>query len=98
MKDELFADLLASAEEMVSIEKGELTPKPEHVHTFSEIDVKAIREATGLKQQDFAIAVGVSYDLVKSWETKRRQPTGAARKLLILLEANPFIIHQIKIA
>lgn len=27
MKDELFADLLASAEEMIRIEKGELTPK-----------------------------------------------------------------------
>lgn len=67
MKDELFADLLASAEEMVRIEKGEETPEPEHVHTFSEIDVKAIREATGLRQQDFAVAVGVSYDLVKSW-------------------------------
>ena len=96
MKDELFADLLASAEEMVRIEKGELTPQPEHVHTFSEIDVKAIRESTGLKQQDFAIAVGVSYDLVKSWETKRRHPTGATRKLLLLLQANPFIINQLK--
>ena len=70
MKDELFADLLASAEEMVRIEKGEETPEPENVHTFSEIDVKAIREATGLRQQDFAVAVGVSYDLVKSWETE----------------------------
>ncbi|MGQ7196425.1 helix-turn-helix domain-containing protein, partial [Escherichia sp. HC-TM1] len=57
---------------------------------------KAIREATGLRQQDFAVAVGVSYDLVKSWETKRRQPTGAPRKLLLLLQANPFIINQLK--
>ncbi|MGZ0824886.1 helix-turn-helix domain-containing protein, partial [Klebsiella pneumoniae] len=65
MKDELFADLLASAEEMVRIEKGEQMPMEQHVHTFSEIDVKAIREATGLKQQDFAAAVGVSYELVK---------------------------------
>lgn len=96
MKDELFADLLASAEEMVRIEKGELAPQPEHVHTVSEIDVKALRESTGLKQQDFAIAVGVSYDLVKSWETKRRYPTGATRKLLLLLQANPFIINQLK--
>ena len=56
----------------------------------------AIREATGLRQQDFAVAVGVSYDLVKSWETKRRQPTGAPRKLLLLLQANPFIINQLK--
>jgi len=76
MKDELFADLLASAEEMVRIEKGEQTPEPEPVHTFIPIDVKAICEATRLKQQDFAVAVGVSYDLVRSWETKRHQPTG----------------------
>lgn len=96
MKDELFADLLASAEEMVKIEKGEQTPDPAHVHTFSPIDVKAIREATGLKQRDFAVAVGVSHDLVKSWETKRRQPTGAPRKLLLLLQTNPFIINQLK--
>lgn len=96
MKDELFADLLASAEEMVRVEKGEHTPDSEHVHTFSPIDVKAIRETTGLKQQDFAIAVGVSYDLVKSWETKRRHPTGAPRKLLMLLQTNPCIINQLK--
>ena len=50
MKDELFADLLASAEEMVRIEKGEQMPMEQHVHTFSEIDVKAIREATGLRK------------------------------------------------
>lgn len=95
MKEELFADLLASAEEMVNIEQGKQSPKPEHVHTYSEIDVKSIREAAGLKQQDFALAVGVSYDLVKSWETKRRQPTGAPRKLLLLLQANPGIIKQL---
>lgn len=51
MKDELFADLLASAEEMVRIEKGEQTPKVHHVHIFSEVDVKAIREATGLNSR-----------------------------------------------
>ncbi|KNC12998.1 XRE family transcriptional regulator [Klebsiella sp. RIT-PI-d] len=96
MEDKLFADLLASAEQMVRIEKGEQTPEPDYVHTFTAIDVKAIRETTGLKQQDFAMAVGVSYDLVKSWETQRRQPTGAPRKLLLLLKMNPFIIDQLK--
>ncbi len=37
-KDELFADSLASAEEMVVDEKGEQMPMEQHVHTFSEID------------------------------------------------------------
>lgn len=96
MRDELFADLLASAEEMVKIETGELTPDTKHVHTFNEIDVKTIRESTGLKQQDFAEAVGVSYDLVKSWETHRRHPTGAQRKLLLLLATEPKVIKKLK--
>ncbi|SXG18913.1 transcriptional regulator [Klebsiella pneumoniae] len=39
----------------------------------------------------------LSYELVKSWETKRRHPTGAARKLLLLLQGNPLIINLLKV-
>lgn len=28
--------------------------------------------------------------------SKRRQPTGVSRKLLLLLQGNPFIINQLK--
>ncbi|STM17461.1 HTH-type transcriptional regulator yiaG [Escherichia coli] len=49
---------LPAQKKMVRIEKGEETPEPEHVHTFSEIDVKAIREATGLRQQDLLSPLG----------------------------------------
>lgn len=66
MKDELFADLLASAEEMVRIEKGEQMPMEQHVHTFSEIDVKAIREATGLKQQDLQRPLALATSWLKA--------------------------------
>lgn len=97
MKDELFADLLASAEEMVKIEAGEINPESKHVRTYNEIDVKKIREATGLKQKDFAEVVGVSYDLVKSWETHRRHPVGAQRKLLLLLKAEPRAVSLLKL-
>ncbi|MDS7492414.1 hypothetical protein NXH07_23465, partial [Klebsiella pneumoniae] len=34
---------------------------------------------------------------LKSWETKRRHPTGAARKLLLLLQGNPLIINLLKV-
>ncbi|WP_024549770.1 NadS family protein [Siccibacter turicensis] len=96
MKKELFDDLLASAHEMVDLEQGN-TPLPvERTHNWTEIDVRSIREATGMKQQDFAAAVGVSHDLVKSWESKRRIPLGASRKLLLLLAANPLMINKLK--
>jgi len=34
MNDELFADLLASAKEMVEIENGECVPEPDRIHFF----------------------------------------------------------------
>ncbi|MFT6753635.1 MAG: putative transcriptional regulator [Candidatus Azotimanducaceae bacterium] len=78
MKDELFAELMASAEEMVAIENG------------SEIlDVKSIREAAGKTREEFALIIGSSEETVKSWENKRRNPSGASKKLLYLIQTNP---------
>lgn len=89
MKEELFADLLSSAKEMVAIEKGEQEPKAGSVHVFDTVDVKAIREATGKSRDEFAALIGTSTETVKSWETKRRNPAGPAQKLLKLIQAHP---------
>ncbi len=45
-------------------------------------DVKAIRAKLNVSQVEFAEAMGTSVDTVKSWETKRRNPTGLAAKVL----------------
>ncbi|MBN0987666.1 helix-turn-helix domain-containing protein [Amphritea sp. ZJ14W] len=89
MKDELFADLLSSAEEMVAIEKGEIIPDSGVVHHYETLDVKAIREASGKSRKEFADIIGASYEAVKSWENKRRNPTGPTKKLLTLVRENP---------
>lgn len=89
MKDDLFADLVASAEEMVAIEKGELMPQAAAVHHYETLDVKAIREASGKNRKEFAAIIGASYETVKSWETNRRNPSGVAEKLLTLIKENP---------
>jgi putative transcriptional regulator len=89
MKDEIFADLLASAEEMIAIEKGQKVPAAGAVQHFETLDVKAIREAAGKDRQAFASIIGVSYESVKSWETRRRNPSGAAKRLLTLISVNP---------
>ncbi|WP_409523157.1 NadS family protein [Nitrincola sp. MINF-07-Sa-05] len=95
MKDELFSDLLASAEEMVAIEKGDLLPADSAVHHFSTPDVKKIREVSGKSRQEFARIIGASIESVKSWETKRRNPSGPTKKLLTLIEADPIKTIQI---
>ena len=89
MKDELFNDLLASAKEMVSIENGDRKPDADRIHSYDVVDVKAIREAAGKTRDEFALILGTSTETIKSWETKRRNPSGPAQRLLRLIQVNP---------
>lgn len=93
MDKELFGDLVKSIEEMVAIQNGEVQPPPERVHRHPIPAVKEIREAAGLKQEEFAQAIGVSPSLVQSWEQKRRIPSGSSLKILLMLEHNPAMIN-----
>ncbi|MBN4865608.1 MULTISPECIES: helix-turn-helix domain-containing protein [Providencia] len=51
---------------------------------------------TGMKQQEFAEAIGSSVDLVRSWEQKRRFPSGMALKILFLIEKKTSIIDELR--
>ncbi|HEJ9485412.1 MULTISPECIES: NadS family protein [Proteus] len=96
MDKKLFDDLVSSMEEMVAIENGEISPANENVHRIELPDVKAIRKHSGMKQQEFADAIGLSVDLIRSWEQKRRTPSGIALKILYLIEKQPSIINVLQ--
>jgi len=53
------------------------------------MDVRVIRERTGLSQSDFARRYGFSKRTLQEWEQMRREPTGAARVLLTIIERIP---------
>ncbi|MGK7524848.1 NadS family protein [Salmonella enterica] len=91
MKDELFKELMDSAAEAVEIRKGRRTAA--RVTTYEIPDVKAIRDTTGLTQQQFALAVGVSPSLVEAWEQHRRIPNGSSLKLLCVLQQHPSMLR-----
>jgi putative transcriptional regulator len=96
VEDRLFDDLVTSAKEMVQIEQGVITPDSKRVHVVTDIDVAAIREATGLKRSEFASALGVDYASIERWENKQgTPPLGAVRKLLLVIQQNPFIASQL---
>lgn len=59
------------------------------------LDVRAIRTSTGMTQGEFAALLGVSASLVQSWEQERREPAGAALKLLLALERDPAAVIQL---
>ncbi|EHM44476.1 NadS family protein [Yokenella regensburgei] len=96
MQDSFFDDLLTSVNQMAAIEKGDVQPAAEQIHHHAIPDVKKLRTSMGMKQAEFAKAVGASVGLVQSWELHRRIPTGIALKVLNVLEKEPRFIEVLK--
>ena len=96
MSDSIFDELYTSMKQVEAIAKGEMTPA--NVTRYELADVKAIRAQLDVSQKELAQAMDVSIDTVKSWEQGRRNPTGLASKVLMLLAKEPglyakFAIH-----
>jgi putative transcriptional regulator len=56
------------------------------IHELSASKIKKIRLSTGISQAVFAKVVNVSAAAIKQWERGERKPSGAALKLLNLIE------------
>jgi putative transcriptional regulator len=54
-----------------------------------EIDVSAIRSATGMTQAEFAKTYEFSIRTVQEWERGAKKPSGPARTLLRAIKADP---------
>lgn len=54
-----------------------------------EIDVRAIRRASGMTQAQFAAAYEFSIRTVQEWERGAKKPSGPARTLLRAIRADP---------
>lgn len=91
MKDEMFNELIESMQQAIAIRRGER--EPASVTSYPVPDVKAIRANAGLKQDEFARAVGVSPSLVQSWEQNKRIPNGASLKMLRVIEKHPDMLQ-----
>ena len=89
-----FNDLKASLEEAVEIKNAEL--KPGKTTRYEIADVKAIREQLNVSQSEMAKALGTSVDTIKSWEARRRNPTGLAAKVLAVIQSNPAFYYELE--
>ena len=87
MNDEDFKKLVQSVKQMGSIMRGENIPHRRT--TLPVIDVRALRERTGLTQADFSRMMGVSIRTLQNWEQGRREPEGPAKALLRVVEREP---------
>lgn len=83
----IYDELHTSLQEAVDIQQGQA--KASRVTRHEVADVKAIRASLQVSQAEFAKAMGTSVDTIKSWEAKRRNPTGLAAKVLATIQHNP---------
>ncbi|WP_413736554.1 NadS family protein [Sodalis sp. RH21] len=87
MDKKLFGRLTESMTQMNEIVEGARSPARETA-VFA-VQVKEIRQATGLSQSGFAKLIAVSVDTLKNWEQGRREPTGPAKALLRAIQRDP---------
>lgn len=87
MTKKAFDKIAAGLTEALSIARGET--KPAKLHIPPEINVRTIREKTGLSQDDFATAFGFSIAQIRDWEQGRSRPLGGLRAYLFIINARP---------
>lgn len=90
----LFEDIKTRLGQAIEYEKGNLKVKAttltvEPVEKFEAEEFRLIRKETGLTQVLFAKYMGVSVKTVEAWESGRKQPEGAACRLLSMTRDDP---------
>ena len=56
--------------------------------------VKVIRRALGLSQEDFATRFCIPLGTLRDWEQHRKEPDAAARAYLIVIATNPQVVSD----
>lgn len=82
-----FTEIAAGLKDATEHAKGKRSGVVEH--SPGHMDVKAIREKTGMSQERFCATFGISLGTLRHWEQGLRSPRGAARVLLKVVEQNP---------
>ena len=97
--------LVASAQEAVSIARGEMAPARVTRHTVAgtKVDpppqygprrIRRIRDQMDLSQPLFAAALNVSAETIRAWEQGKREPDGPTLRLLQVAEEHPGVFLE----
>ncbi|MEQ8599271.1 MAG: helix-turn-helix domain-containing protein [Devosia sp.] len=82
-------DLIEAMGEVLAHAEGVETGVVEHRVDLQAIDARSIRKSLHLTQEQMALMLGTSTSGYRKWEQGERQPSGAARTLLRVMEKEP---------
>ncbi len=97
-ENELFNSIMSGLNEAVEdansekpfLKRQKVTVEPVKVYDAEE--VKRIRKSTGMSQKTFASYMGVSGKTVEAWEAGTNHPSGAASRLLRMMELDTGLV------
>jgi putative transcriptional regulator len=86
-RKEAASDLLQAAQEMLAVHQGQILAT--RVTKLEPVNALQARQNLHLTREQFANLIGVSERTLESWEQGLRQPSGAARALLRVVQTEP---------
>ena len=90
MSKQAFEGILQGLEEALAHTRGNATAAARVVRVaVKPADIKTARKKVGLSRDAFARAFGLSPATLRKWENGEREPTGAARVLLTIINREP---------
>ncbi|HEY5238678.1 MAG TPA: hypothetical protein VIJ62_09890 [Rhizomicrobium sp.] len=93
-KKSVFEGVMAGAKEALAYAKGEADLSQYKVHIPEDLNVKAIRQATGLTQEAFALRYGFNLGRLRDLEQKRTHPDSVVRAYLLVIQKNPKAVSK----
>lgn len=61
--------------------------------------IRAVRERSGMTQQQFAATFGIGLGTLQKWERGERRPSGAAKSLLLVMQNDlPAVVKALDVA
>lgn len=82
-------ELVESMREAAAIARGDAQPAAVHYFPLPlDVDVRAVRAATGLSRVEFARRFALDPRALQDWEQGRRRPDRAARAYLTVISRN----------
>ena len=95
----LFEDLKEGLEEAIAYEKGYGAGRVKTymilpVKEYSGKEIRDIRTKAGMTQSVFASYMGVSIKTVEAWEAGTNHPSGAASRLLSMMEMDEHLVDD----
>lgn len=88
MKKDRFAQLVGSLDEVrAHVATGRFAGRIREVEVDAGV-IRAVRERSGMTQSQFAATFGIGLGTLQKWERGERRPSGAAKSLLRVMQAD----------